>query len=100
VVVAVAATVNAMNGSKLVRNCSGIGVRPDVTHRRIESGQQAIPHPEAVGAELFGRRREAGKLSDIQVGGVSELRQRESQHDRQASSPVETQDRLAERRGR
>jgi len=35
---------------------------------------------------LFGRRREAGQLSDIQVGGLSELRNRESQHDRQASA--------------
>jgi hypothetical protein len=45
-----------------------------------------LTHPEAVGAELFGHRGEAGKLSDVQVGGLSELRHCESQHDRQASA--------------
>jgi len=57
-----------------------------ITHRRMDRGEQAVADPEAVGAELFGRRREAGQLSDIQVGGLSELRNRESQHDRQASA--------------
>jgi hypothetical protein len=64
----------------------GNGVGAGVPHRRIDGGQQPVSDPEAVGSDLFGRRSKAGELSDIQAGGVSELRQRESEHDRQASA--------------
>ena len=44
-------------GAELLRD----GVLAAVTHRRVDRGQQPVPHPEAVGAELFGGRREAGQ---------------------------------------